>query len=356
MITEEEVKVLKTEIKKIEQALSSQDTLKNKDKLKTLNQEYKQKKSLLSLYKEYIKLSKEKEEYKQVLSGKDKELVTLAQEELPKLENKLKIVEKKIDEALFDEDPLWSRNSIVEIRAAAGGDESALFAGDLFRMYSRYSERKGWKLEILSTNAKDIGGYKEIIFLVSGSTFKFMRFESGVHRVQRIPQTETSGRIHTSTATVAVFPETEQNEIQIDSEDIKIEVFRAGGHGGQHVNTTDSAVRITHLPTGVVVSCQDERSQYRNKQKALKILYARIKNLAQKKSDDKKSRERREIIKTGDRSEKIRTYNFPQNRVTDHRINISFYNLNEILDGDLTKLHKELLKYEITELRKRDIK
>jgi peptide chain release factor 1 len=240
---------------------------------------------------------------------------------------------------LLPKDPADEKDVIMEIRAAAGGEEAALFAADLFRMYANYAEKKNWKVEILSSNPTDLGGFKEIIFEIKGKgAYSRLKFEGGAHRVQRVPITEASGRIHTSTVTVAVLPEAEEVDVEIDPEDLRIDVFRASGHGGQCVQKTDSAVRITHLPTGIVVSCQDERSQLKNKERAMRILRARLLELAQREQAEKITESRRVQVKTGERAEKIRTYNFPQNRVTDHRVNLDLYNLQAVLDGDLDEL------------------
>jgi peptide chain release factor 1 len=236
-------------------------------------------------------------------------------------------------------DPNDDRNTIVEIRAGAGGEESALFAGDLMRMYSRFIERRNWKMELMSSNETGIGGFREVIFMVTGpGAYGTLKYESGVHRVQRVPATESSGRIHTSAASVAVLPEAEDVDVNIDPNDLRIDVYRSSGPGGQSVNTTDSAVRITHVPTGMVVSCQDEKSQHKNRAKALKVLQARLLDQAQREERDKRAAERRSQVGSGDRSDKIRTYNFPQQRVTDHRINFTVHRLNEILDGDLDEM------------------
>jgi peptide chain release factor 1 len=251
---------------------------------------------------------------------------------------------------LVPKDPQWEGNCIVEIRAAAGGEESAIFAADLFRMYTKYTENKKLKVEVLSSRTSDLSGLKEIIFSVEGdNAFRYFRFESGVHRVQRVPVTEASGRLHTSTATIAVLPEPTEIDLKIDPQDLKIDVFRAGGHGGQHVNVTDSAVRITHIPTGVVVSCQDERSQLKNKVRAMKILRARILEIKTAEKHKRLGDQRRSQIGTGERSEKIRTYNYPQNCVTDHRISFSVHNLAEILEGELDLVIQHLETAEIAE-------
>ncbi|MDD3726261.1 MAG: peptide chain release factor 1 [Candidatus Ratteibacteria bacterium] len=273
----------------------------------------------------------------------DEEIGNLAKDEIEKLVAEKNILEEKIKELLFPEAPENLKNAIVELRAGVGGEESALFVKDLFRMYTRFCEKKKYNIEILSTSTSEKGGFKEIIFLVKGrGAYRDFRYESGVHRVQRIPETESYGRIHTSAATVAVFPEMEEVELKIDPADLKIDTFRSSGAGGQSVNKTSSAVRITHIPTGLVVSCQDERSQMQNKVKALKILRARLQNQYDSERKNKIDSERKRSVQGGERSEKIRTYNFPQNRLTDHRIGLTLYNLDRIMDGDIEDLIKAL--------------
>ena len=271
------------------------------------------------------------------------EMVELTQEEIESLEQEAHELEERLRILLIPRDPKDEKNVIVEIRAGTGGEEAALFAGDLHRMYTRFAEKHGWKTEILSSNQTGIGGFKEVIFLVKGKgAYSRFRYESGAHRVQRVPVTESGGRIHTSAATVAVLPEMGEVEVTIAPEDVRVDVFRAKGHGGQSVNTTDSAVRLTHLPTGIVVTCQDERSQLQNKQRAMAILRARVYDMEEKKRWAAVDAERRSQVGTGERSEKIRTYNFPRNRVTDHRIDLTSYRLEEILNGDLDGFVHEL--------------
>jgi len=269
----------------------------------------------------------------------DEDMKVYLEEELSKNLKEKEALEKNIKLLLSPQDPNDQKNVIIEIRAGAGGDEAALFAGDLYRMYTKYADGRGWKHELLSSNSLGIGGFKEIIFSVEGKqVYGTMKYESGVHRVQRIPVTESGGRIHTSTATVAVMPEAEDIEVSLDPQDVRVDVYRSSGPGGQSVNTTDSAVRLTHVPTGIVVSCQDEKSQLQNKEKAFRILRARIREIEEQKQVDEQTKNRRMQIGSGDRSERIRTYNFPQGRITDHRINLTLYKLEDVLNGDLSEL------------------
>lgn len=275
----------------------------------------------------------------------DEELRQMAKEELSQSREQLEQLEHELKILLLPKDPNDEKNVYVEIRAGAGGDEAALFAAELFRMYGRYAERNGWRVETVSSNENGIGGLKEIIFMVQGQgAFSKLKYESGVHRVQRVPATESGGRIHTSTVTVAVLPEAEDVDVEINMNDVRVDVFRSSGNGGQSVNTTDSAVRVTHIPTGIVISCQDEKSQLKNKDKALKVLRARLYEIELRKQQEAVSADRKSQVGTGDRSEKIRTYNFPQTRVTDHRVKLTTHRLEEILDGDLN----ELIEYIIT--------
>ncbi|MCM8765109.1 MAG: peptide chain release factor 1 [Candidatus Omnitrophica bacterium] len=292
--------------------------------------------------KRYLVLCQEIDELREIENQDGYE--EIVEQEYERLSQEISVLEKEIEEFFFSS-PEDRKDCIVEIRAGTGGQEAALFASDLFRMYSKFAEKKNWKIEVFDFHASELGGFKEIIFLVHGErAYSHFKYESGVHRVQRIPDTEASGRIHTSAATVAVFPYVEENQIEINPDDLKIETFCASGHGGQSVNTTYSAVRVTHIPTGITVSCQDERSQIQNRIRAMKILRARLQDLMKKQKEQEISRERKNQIKTGDRSEKIRTYNFPQNRVTDHRIGLTLYNLQSILDGDMDNLIDELRK------------
>ena len=291
-------------------------------------------------YKKYKIIAKEIEENSKLFSEEnDIEFKKLISEELEKLEEKKSNLEKELKEIIFPKDPHDNKNCIAEIRAGAGGSEAALFAGDLFRMYSRFAENNRWKTEVMSSSPTGIGGFKEIIFSIMGKgIYGKLKHESGVHRVQRVPVTESSGRIHTSTVTVAILPEAEEVELEISPNDLKIDRFRSTGPGGQSVNTTDSAIRITHIPTGMVVTCQDEKSQHKNKDKALKILRARLLDMAEREKHEELALKRKSQVGTGDRSERIRTYNFPQNRITDHRIGLNLHNLEEVLEGNLNNL------------------
>lgn len=308
---------------------------------------------IVEKYREFKALNETIQENEELISDSemDKELKELAEEEIKESKQKIEAINEELKILLLPKDPNDDKSVIVEIRGGAGGEEAALFAGDLFRMYSMYAEANRWKTEILSSNPTDIGGFKEISFSIGGAgAYSKLKFESGVHRVQRIPSTESGGRIHTSTVTVAVLPEVEDVEVNIDANDLRIDVFRAGGPGGQCVNTTDSAVRITHLPTGLVVSCQDEKSQHKNKDKAMKILRSRLYDLVQSQQHEQIAQERKSQVGTGDRSERIRTYNYPQGRVTDHRIGLTLHRLDAVLNGDLDEIINALITTRQSEL------
>ncbi|MGC8767075.1 MAG: peptide chain release factor 1 [Brevinematia bacterium] len=330
--------------KDLEEKISQIDPNKNTEEYTKTLKEMKKLEDYVEMYKKLKKVVDNIEEAKKIIEeAEDEELKEIAKEELEKGQEELKKLEEEAENLLLstEED---AKNVIMEIRAGAGGEEAALFVGDLFRMYSKFAEKKGWKVQIVDFNETGLGGFKEIIFTVSGKmAYKYLKFESGVHRVQRVPITEASGRIHTSTATVAVLPEAEETDIYIDPKDIEIQTFRAGGKGGQHVNRTESAVRIIHKPTGIVVQCQDERSQIQNRERAMSILRSKLIQYEKEKQKQAEDSQRRAQIGTGERAEKIRTYNFPQNRVTDHRINMTIYNLETFMEGEIEEMIEGLL-------------
>jgi len=340
----EKLEKIKNEYDKLTEELSKKEIIDNKVEYQKKAKRHADLQPIIEKINIFKKLLSEKSDLEKILNNeKDEELIKLAREELIEKEKQIKDTEDEIKLLLMPKDPNDANNAIVEIRAGTGGEEAALFAADLYRMYSRFAERNGFKIETMNSHVTGKGGFKEIIFLVKGkNAYGIFKYESGTHRVQRVPETEASGRIHTSAATVAVLPEQDEIEIEIKPEDLKIDVFRASGAGGQHVNKTESAVRMVHIPTGIEVTCQDDRSQIKNREKALKILKARIKEKYEREEQEKLSQQRRSQIGTGDRSEKIRTYNFPQNRLTDHRINLTLYNLLEIMDGNLNPVIEAL--------------
>ena len=324
--------------------LSDSKIISDRNKMISLSKKRSDLEEIIKVYQEYDSVLKNITGNKEIISSeKDKELIEFAEIGLAELNEQKEKLEEKIKFILLPKDPNDDKDVIVEIRAGTGGDEAGLFAGDLFRMYYRYAELRSWKLELIDISESGIGGIKEAVFSLNGdSVFGDMKFERGVHRVQRVPDTEASGRVHTSAASVAVLPEAEDVQIEINPNDLKIDIFRSGGAGGQSVNKLETAVRITHLPTKIVVQCQDERSQLKNKHRALKVLKARLYDLELKKQNEKISSQRKSMIGSGDRSDKIRTYNFPQNRVTDHRIGLTLYNLSGIIEGDLDELIEQL--------------
>lgn len=331
---------LKLHFIELETEIQNPNLIRDAKRYKETMREHSYLSKLMEEYAHFLQLQKDINDTRQMITeATDAEIKDMAKEELKDLEAKYSASESQIKLLLIPPDPLEEKNIIMEIRGGTGGDEAALFAADLFRMYARYAESKGWKYEVLSSNETELGGYKEITFSISGKyVYGSLRYESGVHRVQRVPATEGSGRIHTSAVTVAVLPEAEETEINIRAEDLRIDVMRAGGPGGQCVNTTDSAVRLTHIPTGLVVICQDEKSQIKNKAKAMRVLRTRLFELEDGKKNAERAAERKSQVGSGDRSERIRTYNFPQNRLTDHRINLTLYKLDLVMQGDINEL------------------
>ncbi len=348
-------------VKRFEQLteeISKPETIKNQPMYRKLARERSGLEKAVQAIREYDDLERRFVDDTAVVGeSTDRELVELARSEMIELEREMREKEEEIKVLLLPRDPDDSRNTVIEIRAGTGGDEAALFAADLARMYRLYAERQGWKVEDLSSSPTEIGGFKEIILLVTGeNAYGKLKFESGVHRVQRVPVTEAGGRIHTSAVSVAVLPEAEEVDVQLDPKDIRVDVFRSSGPGGQSVNTTDSAVRVTHIPTGLVVQCQDEKSQHKNKAKAMKVLLARLLERARREQEQKIAAARKTMIGSGDRSDKIRTYNFPQGRVTDHRIGLTLYNLRGVLDGELDEIVGGLALAHRDELLAREMK
>lgn len=325
--------------------LSNPDVVNNQERFRKLMKEQNDLVPIVTAYQEYKGCKQSVEDSLVMLNEEtDEEMRDLAKEELNDAKARIEELEKELKVLLLPKDPNDDKNVFVEIRAGAGGDEAALFASELYRMYARYAERNRWKVEMVSLNENGIGGFKEVVFMINGQgAYSKLKYESGVHRVQRVPETESGGRIHTSTATVAIMPEVEDVEVEINMNDCKFDVFRSSGNGGQCVNTTDSAVRLTHLPTGIVISCQDEKSQLKNKDKALKVLRSKLYELEEQKKNDAEAEARRSQVGTGDRSEKIRTYNFPQGRVTEHRINLTLYRIDAIMDGYIEEIIDSLI-------------
>ena len=327
----------------IEKQMADEDILSDPEKLKNIAKEYKQLESIVKISREYLNLMDQIIDSEEILKGDDLELKEIAEEDLSLNKQKILNLEKDLKIKLLPKDPLDNKNIILEIRAGTGGDEAALFAADLFRMYSHFAEKYNWNKKMIASNEIGIGGFKEVIISIQGDgAYGMLKYESGVHRVQRVPETETGGRVHTSAATVAVLPEAEEVDIEINDADLKIDTYRASGAGGQHVNKTESAIRITHNPTGLVVTCQDESSQHKNRAAAMKVLRSRLLANEKEKVAAERAAERKSLVSTGDRSAKIRTYNFPQGRVTDHRINFTSYRLSEIINGDVDELIEKL--------------
>ncbi|MFB0918110.1 MAG: peptide chain release factor 1 [Clostridiaceae bacterium] len=335
--------------------IADPQVMENHAEWQKLLKEHSEIQDVVTKYREFKKAEEEVEANKELLNEDlDPEMKEMVQEDNKLLLERLEEIEQEIQLMLIPKDPNDSRNVFVEIRGGAGGDEAALFAHSLYRMYSRYAEVRNWKPEIMSLNETDIGGFKEVVFMIKGNgAYSRLKYESGVHRVQRVPETESSGRIHTSTVTVAIMPEVDDVEVEIGPNDLRIDVYRSSGNGGQSVNTTDSAVRITHLPTGMVVAVQDEKSQLKNKEKALKILKARLCEIAENERNKGIADERRSQVGTGDRSERIRTYNYPQGRVTDHRIGLTLYKLDTFMEGDIDEMLDALIKYDQSEKLKK---
>jgi len=347
----DKLEAIENRFEEINQKLSDPEVISNQEEYRKLMKEFSELQELVEKYREYKKVKADMSEARELLdSESDKEFRELAQLEYEEAKEKLEKIEGELKALLTPKDPNDNRNVIVEIRGGAGGEEAALFAADLFRMYTRYAERHNWKSEILDINETEIGGIKEVIFSIEArGAYSRLKYESGVHRVQRVPVTESSGRIHTSTVTVAVLPEMDDVDVYINPSDLQIDTFRSSGAGGQHVNKTESAIRITHIPTGIVVTCQDERSQHKNREKAMKVLRSKLYEMAQQQQISEITQARRSQVGTGDRSERIRTYNFPQGRVTDHRIGLTLYRISDILDGDLDEIIDALITADQTE-------
>lgn len=338
----------------LNERMASPEVASNIDELKTLGKERARLEKVVNLFREHRRLVAELAGAKELLdSSDDDEMREMAKAEIKELAPRVDELQSQLELSLLPRDPLDEKNVVLEIRAGAGGDEASLFAGELFSLYTRYAADRGWKVELMSSSSGSVGGFKEVIATIEGDdVYSSLKWEGGVHRVQRVPQTEAQGRIHTSTVTVAVMPEAEEVDVQIDQNDLRVDVFRAGGHGGQSVNTTDSAVRIVHLPTNTTVICQDEKSQHKNRAKAMKVLRARLYEVERARAAAEVGEQRRSMVGTGDRSEKIRTYNFPQDRVSDHRINLTMHNLPKIMQGDLEPIVTALRTHAQAELLK----
>jgi peptide chain release factor 1 len=348
----DKLEALSARSRELEEEVANPDLAKDPARFREAMQERSRLSVIIEVYNDYKSVLSSLEGAKAIVKDEaDPEMRELAREEARELEERRGVLEVKLQDLIAPRDELADKPAIVEIRAGTGGEEAALFASDLFRMYSRFAEKRGWKIEVMESSGTELGGFREIVFSVSGdAVYECLRWESGVHRVQRVPATEASGRIHTSAVTVAVLPEMEETEVDIREQDLRIDVMRSSGPGGQSVNTTDSAVRITHLPTGLVVHCQDEKSQIKNKNKAMRILRARLFELEDSKRQAERAAERRSMVGSGDRSERIRTYNFPQNRITDHRIDLTLYKLDLAMEGDIDELVDALVRYAREEL------
>ncbi|MCL5267615.1 MAG: peptide chain release factor 1 [Bacteroidetes bacterium] len=340
----EKLEKIKVRYEEVTNLLSDPSVISNQARFRELSKEHNELAAVVRAYDELVSFEHSLHETRELVSAADdSEMRQLAKQEVLELEERIAEKQENLKAMLIPKDPNDSKDIILEIRSGTGGEEAALFAADLYRMYTRFADKRNWKVEMLDFNETGIGGFKEIVLGVSGNdVYGSLKYESGVHRVQRVPMTEASGRIHTSAASVAVMPEVEEVEVDVSSDDLRIDVYRAGGHGGQNVNKVETAIRITHIPTGIVVQCQDERSQFKNKQKAMKILRARLYDVMIQKRDSEIAAKRKTMVRSGDRSEKIRTYNFPQNRVTDHRINYTIYDLHSVLDGNIDELLERL--------------
>ena len=348
----DKLKDVENRYQEISLKLTDPSVIADNEQYRSLMREYKNLTPIVEKYQEYRRASDAHAEAKELLAegGLDKELHEMAQEQLLTSREEEERCAEELKILLLPRDPNDDKNVIVEIRGGAGGEEAALFAGSLYRMYSMYAERRGWKSEVLNANETELGGYKELSFSIDGEgAYSRLKFESGVHRVQRVPETESAGRVHTSTVTVAILPEVEEVEVDVNPGDLQIDTFRSSGAGGQHINKTESAIRITHLPTGIVVECQDERSQNKNKDKAMKILRSRLYEIKQREQDERIASQRKSQVGTGDRSERIRTYNFPQGRLTDHRIGLTIYRLDSVMNGDLDEVIDALITYDQAE-------